>query len=253
MYFLLNTVDRDPFGNIGGASGGERAGFQPISYTIQLESALKEAFNPQRIIKYFLTVEEDAKRLNTQIGNGLTTNLKQFQDTINEVYAKGLEYGFLYGDSKEYMAEIGASLGRSVNYQRDLLVDGIALGKAMGITNKEAAGIGTSFIKAGFSAKEANEQTKDLFNQARLYGVNAAALTKTVSSNIYLAQGYGFKDGVKGLTEMAAQAQRLGLSFDGLTKTAEMFFDIDKAVEMSSKLQMLGGNFGFSSSPSKLS
>ena len=243
MYWLLNTVDTDPFDSPGG--GETRSGFNPLSYQKQVELAFGEAFSIKRIQRYFLTIEEDGKKLNTKIGNGLAENLTTIQSTLDTVYKDGLQYGFAYGDAKEYVGSIGDSMGRMINLQPKVIMDSIALGKSMGITNKEMAEMTASLMKSGFGAKVANEQIKEIFSTARNYGVNAAALTKTVSSNIYLAQGYGFKDGVKGLTEMAAQAQRLGLSFDGLTKTAEMVFDIDKAVEMSSKLQMMGGNFGF--------
>ena len=47
MYWLLNTVDTDPFDSPGG--GETRSGFNPLSYQKQVELAFAEAFSIKRI------------------------------------------------------------------------------------------------------------------------------------------------------------------------------------------------------------
>ena len=61
-----------------------------------------------------------------------------------------------------------------------------------------------------------------------------------------MAATYGFKNGIEGLTRMAAQAQRLGLDIKKTQGFADSILDggIEEAVRISTELQQLGGPIG---------
>jgi len=63
----------------------------------------------------------------------------------------------------------------------------------------------------------------------------------TVQANISKINTYGFKNGVDGLTEMVAKAQVLGFEMSNVLLVADKAFTPEGAIEMASKLQMIGG------------
>lgn len=215
-----------------------------LEFAASVEAAVKEAFNPSRIEKFFLTLESDAKKLNTQVANGLQSNLKNIQTVIYDVYKEGIDYGFAYGDAKDYMTALQEGSKRMLSLTANNTKEALIMGKALGISAKEVGALYSNFVQFGMSQETANAQLTTIMQTAKKYGVDASVLTKTVSDNVYKAQLYGFKDGVKGLTQMAIQAQRVGSSMVLASKAADLAFNPEGAIEMASSLQMLGGSFG---------
>ena len=238
MYWLYyQETQTDPYEDAKGKSN-------IFSFTDQVKDALTKSLDPKRIQNFFLTLENDAKNLNTQIGNGLASNAKNIQNIMQNVYKEGLKYGFAFGDAKDYMEAIQTSSQRMMSFTSKNVENAIMLGKALGVGAKEVGQMYANFIKAGMSQETANRTLTKIMQDARKYGVDAGTLTKTVSDNIFKTQLYGFKDGVDGLTKMAIQAQRVGTSMDVAEKAAAKAFDPDQAIEMASSLQMLGGAGG---------
>ena len=232
--FLLQTPD--PFAQ------GQKVG--PFDFSNKLFTSYESAFDPKRINNFFLTIEDNAKSLNTKVANGLTSNLQTIQTTLTEVYKQGLEYGFAYGDTKDYIEAITDGAKKMVNITTENVTKAIMLSKAMGITAKEVGAMYSNMMQMGIGQEKTRQILEKTFRDARAYGVDASTLTKTVSENIFKAQAYGFKDGVKGLTDMAIQAQRVGIGMELAAKVADKAFDPEGAIEMASSLQMLGGNMG---------
>ena len=235
--FLLET---DLFAPDAG-TGSKMAG---IEFAVNVETAIKNAIDPARIEKFFLTLEKDALNLNTKVANGLQSNLASIQSTIYNVYKEGLDYGFAYGDAKDYIEAIATASQKMVNITTENVKGAVMLSKAMGVGAKEVGAMYASMMQMGIGQEKTRQILENTFKTARAYGVDSSVLTKTVSDNIFKAQAYGFKDGVKGLTDMAVQAQRVGISIELASKVADKAFDPEGAIEMASSLQMLGGNMG---------
>jgi hypothetical protein len=235
MWLFQKTTD--PFNPASTDTGG-------FNFGEKFESDITSALDPKRIEKFFLTLEDNAKSLNTKVANGLQANLKTIESTIFEVYKEGLDYGFAYGDAAEYIQAISDGSQKLFNITTENVKSAVMLSKAMGITAKEVGAMYSNIMKMGMGQQKANEIIDKTFKMAREYGVNASVLTKTVSENIFKAQAYGFKDGINGLREMAIQAQRVGVSMEIAAGAADKAFSPEGAIEMASNLQMLGGNMG---------
>jgi hypothetical protein len=233
--FLLQTTD--PFE----PTSAEPSGF---GFAESVKSAIEKSYDPTRIEKFFLTLEKDALNLNTKVANGLQSNLASIQSTIYNVYKDGLDYGFAYGDAKDYIEAIATASQKMVNITTENVKGAVMLSKAMGITAKEVGAMYGNMMQMGLGQEKTRQILEKTFKDARAYGVDASVLTKTVSDNIFKAQAYGFKGGVDGLREMAIQAQRIGVSMEMASKVADKAFDPEGAIEMASSLQMLGGNMG---------
>lgn len=77
-------------------------------------------------------------------------------------------------------------------------------------------------------------------------GLNAQKFSKTVAENLSMANRLNFRNGIDGITRMAAMAEKFGLSMKSVETAAGQFMEFDSAIEHSAHLQMLGGSIGAS-------
>ena len=75
-------------------------------------------------------------------------------------------------------------------------------------------------------------------------GLSAKKTAEIVANNLSMANKLSFRSGIDGLTRMAVQAQKIGMSLQSVESVANTFRDFDKAIEHSAQLQMLGGAAG---------
>jgi hypothetical protein len=75
-------------------------------------------------------------------------------------------------------------------------------------------------------------------------GLNAQKFSKTVADNLSMANRLNFRNGIDGITRMAAMAEKFGLSMKSVETAAGQFMELDSAIEHSAHLQMLGGSIG---------
>jgi hypothetical protein len=253
MMFLNYT---DPFANAGGTNRyGNFTEYADITeYGVRLKSASEAAFDLGRIEKYFKTINTKAVSLNTEIGLGIKSNVAELQKTLSEVYNEGIQYGISWDDASKLLSGIQGQMGRLIPTSAENTKNALIFGKAIGETPENVAKLVAGMTEYGITQSKSIQIMNKVAATARASGVDAKKLTATVSSNIQKAQIYGFKNGVEGLTKMAAQAQRVGLSLDTAQKTANLILDggPEKAVEMASKLQALGGNIGALGDPFQL-
>ena len=87
-----------------------------------------------------------------------------------------------------------------------------------------------------------------VYATAAKQGLNAKKLTDKVAQNLSMANRLSFRDGVNGLTRMAAYAEKVGMNMSSVETAAGQFLELDKAIENAAQMQMLGGsaaaNFG---------
>jgi predicted regulator of amino acid metabolism with ACT domain len=246
MMFLGYT---DPF-----ATGSSGTDVQVSNFSGKLNEAFNSAFDQTRVENFFLTLESKATKLNTTLGQGLRNGVVEFQQEIYKVYEEGIQYGIAFEDAGKYLEGVQSSMGRMIPTSAEMTKNALVFGKAIGETPENVAKLIGGMTQYGITQSKSIAIMNKVAATAKASGVDAKVLTKTVSDNIQKAQIYGFKNGVEGLTKMAAQAQRVGLSLDTAQKTANLILNggPEKAVQMASELQALGGNIGALGDPFQL-
>jgi predicted regulator of amino acid metabolism with ACT domain len=244
MMFLGYT---DPF-----AGGADSQG--TFSYLADIKKATVEAFSVKRIEDYFLTVEAKAKDLNKSLTTGLYEYAEIYRKTISDVYLENIELGFAFDDSSKLISSMASEMKRMVPFTQANATNALVLGKVIGETPEEVAKLIGQMTAYGNSQKKSIDVLNKATMTARAFGLDAKTLTKTVSDNIQKAQIYGFKNGVEGLTKMAAQAQRVGFDIKHAQTLSEGILEggLEDAVKRSSELQALGGNIGALGDPGQL-
>jgi predicted regulator of amino acid metabolism with ACT domain len=245
MMFLGYT---DPFAGTGTDSKGT------FSYLADIKKATIEAFSVKRIEDYFLTVEAKAKDLNKSLTTGLYEYAEIYRKTISDVYLENIELGFAFDDSSKLISSMASEMKRMVPFTQANATNALVLGKVIGETPEEVAKLIGQMTAYGNSQKKSIDVLNKATMTARAFGLDAKTLTKTVSDNIQKAQIYGFKNGVEGLTKMAAQAQRVGFDIKNAQAVSEDILEggLEDAVKKSSELQSLGGNIGALGDPGQL-
>ena len=75
-------------------------------------------------------------------------------------------------------------------------------------------------------------------------GLNAKKVSADIANNLSMVNKLSFRNGVDGLTKMAVQAQKVGMSLSQVESVARTFMDFEGSVEHAAQLQMLGGAAG---------
>jgi hypothetical protein len=225
----------------------------PIGYaTEDFKKAFADAFDIKRIQGFFVALENEAVKTSKSISNGIVANQRLIADTMFNLYQDNLKYGASVKDVSDYITEYGEQLGRIPAIQDDVIENAIVFAKATGMSTKEVGQFVGAMEKIGIGQSKSMEKLNKIYMVGRRYGVDASKLTSDVTKNISKASTYGFKDGIDGLTKMAARAQQLGISMENAMKFSQDVLDPDTAIETAASMQMLGGAVGALGDPFQL-
>ena len=162
----------------------------------------------------------------------------------------------MLGTSFEELVKIQADyadeLGRNVDLGKSgaLAINEMAKGTSMGLEG--ATKMSAEFENIGMSAENTRDFIQQTMNDASSMGLNASKVIKNIQNNIKMLNKYNFKNGVKGLEQMALSVSKLGVDMDTIAPMADKLWNIEGAVEMSAQLQVMGGAFASLADPFKL-
>ena len=182
----------------------------------------------------------------------LSNQAQSFSQNIKDIALDTIEFGAGIKDVAELQASYSDSLGRTVQLGKDAGTQMMALAKATGLGNEGAAELAANMDAVGTSAKETANYVEQTMDDSSSMGLNSTKVVRNLSQNIKMLNKYNFKNGAKGLAEMAQETTKMGVSMDMVAGMADKLFDIEGAVEMSAQLQVLGGEWASLADPFKL-
>ena len=209
-----------------------------------LKDAYKSAIAPETTIETLSAMENETKKLQRTISGGLTIGAQAFREKLTSVYNESVKFGGSFQSALDYTMDLNTTMEKMVLPIESATVDALALGRNIGMAEKETGKMVGEFTKFSMSQRTSVQQMSKIAKVARETGLQASALLKTMEGSLSKLVQFNFKDGIDGLTKMTAQAQRLGTSAEklGTFKMAETLFDPEKAIEMAANLSMLGGS-----------
>ena len=238
---MLLFVDDAVETGLGTDPSGDAFGYKKVVEAFK--TALKESVDASRYQSFFIKLEDQAIKTSRTLAGSIAGYSDALQEQMFSVYKETIKIGGSTKDVIDYAESFASATGKVPAIQEKIVVSAIKISKEFGISTKEVAAMAGEFSRIGLGQQQAVDAIRNIGNTARKYGVNAQTLTKTVQENVKKANAFTFKDGIKGLTEMAAKAQKLGISMDSAFSTYEAFLDPDKAIEMGTEISMLGGSF----------
>lgn len=132
------------------------------------------------------------------------------------------------------------SIGRNIGVSDENQVNIAAMSKVMGDRGSDMM---VKLENFGLSINDAAEMSGKMFSTASKYGLDFTKYSKNFLDNITIAQNYTFKNGLKGLESMAKKATALKLDMAQVAQFAEKVQTVEGAMDVASKLQVLGGAF----------
>lgn len=163
--------------------------------------------------------------------------INEFKQAIADAAPELVQFGLDQGDAAKMITELGSALGTTGVVGQEALKE---IGAASQVTGQGFGELATAFRDVGVSIYDVGDRMKEVTDYAKSVGVSVQAVSKGVVGNLDKMNMYNFEGGINGLTKMAAQAARLGVSMDTVFNFAEKIFNPEGAIEMAASLQRLG-------------
>ena len=197
--------------------------------------------------------------INTKTANAVRESIGQTRAVSNEVQKVISESAKTTGligkgakDNIDLFAAINKAMMRGTYLTDEQISSFQVLGMTANMTAAELATMATSFDTLGYTTDQTLEMMGDMTKQARSYGLNVSEFMGGVNKNLKLMTSYNFKDGVKGLSNMVAQAQSLRIDMSTTVSLADKLMSPEAAIETAAGFQMLGGAIGKLGDPFQL-
>ena len=142
--------------------------------------------------------------------------------------------------------------GKANTMSKDSMKNVVAMAAGTSLGAEGAADMAGSFEIIGLNASRVADLVEQLTNDSDALGVSSASVLKTLNANFKRSQEFTFKNGVKGLKDMAMQAQTIKISMEDTFNAADKARTLEGSLDMAAQLMVLGGNFS-KSDPFQLS
>jgi len=175
-----------------------------------------------------------------------------FESSLRNISSRTNEFGVNIEQIAEMQSAYSDELGRTVMLSEEA---GVNMGALAKVTGLGADGIGRAVGEMdtfGYAAESAGKFIEQSMMDATSMGLNSTKVVKNITGNLKLLNKYRFKDGAKGLANMANSTTKMGVNMEMAAGFADKLFDIEGAVEMSSQLQVMGGEWSKLADPFKL-
>jgi hypothetical protein len=179
-------------------------------------------------------------------------NFKSFANGLERAAEKTVTMGVNVKDLAIMQRNYSEQIGKSVELTDDGNIAMAQMSEGTGLGAEFATQMAAEMDKFGASASAARDLVSDTIKKASRMGVNGAAASKKLISLLKLSQTYVFKGGVKALSSMANDAERLRLDLEGAAGLAEKVMRPEGAVETAALLTTMGGEFGKLGDPFQL-
>lgn len=117
------------------------------------------------------------------------------------------------------------------------------------VMGERSGDLAAQFENFGLNMSSTAEHAGKMFAEASEAGISFEKYTDNVAKNIKIAQNYTFKNGLKGLESMAKKATAIKLDMQQVAALADKVSTVEGAIDVSAKLQVLGGPFAQMADP----
>jgi hypothetical protein len=186
--------------------------------------------------KPFKYLDEQATSI--QNAFGLTKDrMSEFKQIVADVGPELVKMGLTMEDAAKTTTELMKGMKSSGTIAKETMVELAAVSK---LTDVSVGTLASNFRDVGISIYDVGDEMKNVVNLAKQAGASVSAVAGLVTSNLKQLNLFNFSNGVEGITKMAIQSERLGVSMEKTMAKAEELLSPEKAIEMSSALQRLG-------------
>jgi hypothetical protein len=202
--------------------------------------------------------------LNTLLKSGLTTATKFHQEGIAfarelgmnakeaQAYTQVLtnrteKLAATYGVAAEQIKAIQRGISESTS--RQLILNDAQAEQFLQLNKLVGSSVTSKFTEEimqgmGGQLETVQGAVAKAYATAAKSGLSAQKVSEKIAANLNMANKLSFRTGIDGLTRMAMQAEKVGMSLQSVEAVANNFLEIDDAISHAAQLQMLGGSAG---------
>jgi uncharacterized phage-associated protein len=216
----------------------------------KLPGTIKDVYSK---IKGYGLFDMDKSIRSSALGMGLLKSRSDtFRKSITAASGQITQMGGTIEETTKMQSAYSEEIGRSVLLGAKNLVNITAIAKGTGMGADEAAKMAAEFEQQGMSVEKVAKFMNQTMMDASKMGLNSSKVIKNITSNMKMLNRYNFKGGVQGFKKMAETVTKLGINMNSVAGMADKLMNIEGAVEMSAKLQVLGGKWSQLADPFKL-
>ena len=197
----------------------------------------------------YLRKQDDAVH-KYQALNGLTVEQTDiFEKRMLANGAAFAKFGKSVEDALKIQNSVTEQSGRAVKFSDEDFKRSFGVGRLVGEDNlTQFQGMMNIF---NMSVSGSADIMYDMYNYANKMGLSQQKLTKSVLSNIRLANKYDFKNGTKGFIELAKWAENARMSIGSFSSAIEKIQSggLEGVIKQGAGLQVLGGNIAMMADP----
>jgi hypothetical protein len=210
----------------------------------------------KKMFDFFIPIEKAFGvflEMQTTVGNlaadiGLTEKgSRNLLNNFASLSISAMNFGGSMKDVATIIQQFSEVTGKNRLFNEKEVGQLVELGLGTGLGVQGASELAASFDNIGVSLENTINLTDRARNLAAKYNVNTTKVLKTYQGLVQSLTGIGFGKGLDNLTKLAAKATAIRFDIVASTKAfADAFFDPEKAVEASARMQTLGGKFAAS-------
>lgn len=155
-------------------------------------------------------------------------------------------------DISEIQSSYSTILGRNTILTEKQFKTMGAMSKVLGITNEQAGELSSTWNNLGGGTDDLLDSVESLTKKSRKLGLNTTTTFKNFEKILQKANLYTFKNGIKGMEQMAKMSAKYKSNIESVSGFADKLFDVEGAIEMSANLQVLGGAWSQIADPMQL-
>ena len=176
--------------------------------------------------------------------------LDSFKRSMFESQVAVSKWGKTLEDMQKVMSSYNDSTGRNIQFSTNDFDTSFALDKLAGQDGLSAQ-LTSSMELFNHSVSDSNEMFYEMYKNVSKIGLNGRKFLKDLTKNLKLAERFQFKNGVKGMMDMAKWAQNTRFNMDSLDGMLQSFSEngLEGAITKAAGMQVLGGNFAMGADP----
>lgn len=208
-------------------------------------------FIGDQIILYLQQQNGLLEEINTK--TSLTGKLsKNYREELSQAGAETLLIGVGLSAISDASIKLISDTGKFKLLNQETWVEGAKVAQAYVGSIDDVVNSIVAFEKIGYGANDTTKIIESVSKSSIGVGIESRKVTKDLQTNIGKLNEYGFKNGVQGLGEMVKKSIEFRTNLQSTFTVANKLFDFNSALEMSAKLQSLGGAIGDFGNPLKL-
>lgn len=213
-----------------------------ILNAVKLTDKVLKSSTIAKLGDYLMISDKPIREATLQLG--LAGDLaEQLRNNFNSAASYAASLGSSIGDLATIQTTFADETGRAKLLTSEMLKDvtSIAMGTGLGVKN--AGELAAQFESMGYNATQTTMFVQETVDMTQRMGVNTTKVLKNINKDFKKLQSYTFRGGVKSMAEMAAHAAKFNYDMSSMLDSADKARTLEGAVELASRLQVMGGEF----------